>query len=122
MIGSVRLGNKRKSSPHQPEPGDVVIAIDRPNVLCNPYPITEKRTRARAIEMFRKDLDNDVRLRRGPRYAALCEIVERVLAGDDVILMCWCCDSAGTACHGDVIKEIVERLVRPPALKLERRP
>nr|WP_256566062.1 DUF4326 domain-containing protein [Deinococcus sp. QL22] len=36
-------------------------------------------------------------------------MVERVRAGESLLLICWC---APLACHADVIKEEVERLVQ----------
>ena len=109
MIGTIRLGNKRAVSDFKPEAGEVLVNIDRPNILGNPFRVDEKTCRATAILAFKIDLGREIKRRSGLRYDAICEIVGHLLAGRDVILMCWC---HPLDCHGRVIKEIVEQLVR----------
>lgn len=104
-IGHVRVGNRRKSSPYQPEIGEIIVYVDRPNILGNPY-IDGSRTEN--IARFKQDLDRDIKGREGPRYDAVCKIVEHLLVGDDVILACWC---RPLACHADLIKDAVENLL-----------
>jgi hypothetical protein len=107
MTGTLRIGNKRAYSDHKPEPGEIIVNIDRPNLLGNPY-VTATRSRQEAIQEFRLELACDMEMRMGPRYEAICEIAQCLRDGCDVILMCWC---HPLPCHGDVIKETVERLL-----------
>lgn len=111
MLGQIRIGNKRKSSSATPEAYEVIFNIDRPNPLANPYAITKTQNRQEVIMAFRKALDLDIRQRSGPRYQEICRIAQCVLDGQDVILMCWC---QPLPCHGQVIKEAIEQMVRPP--------
>jgi hypothetical protein len=109
-IGSVRVGNKRPYSDFKPEIDEVVINIDRPNPLGNTFSITPERRREQVIELFRNDLELEIKRREGPRYRAVLEIAEHLLSGRDVYLACWC---KPLPCHGDVIVEVVERLLKP---------
>jgi hypothetical protein len=108
-LGTLRVGSKRAGSDFGLEGGEVIVNIDRPNILGNPYVKSERRNRQQAIEEFRVDLEREIKRRSGLRYDAVCKIAEHVLAGSDVVLLCWC---HPLACHGDVIKEIVERLLK----------
>lgn len=109
-FGTIRLGNKREKSNFKPEVGDFVVSIDRPSMLANPYRVGEHRTRQQAIDEFRALFETDMKRREGGRYEAVCKIVEHLVAGQDVILMCWC---HPMPCHGTVIMETVEKLLKP---------
>lgn len=108
MIGSIRLGNKRMGSDFKPEIGEVVIAIDRPNALGNPFRITDKYPRMAVINLFRAELASALDNAYGPMYRAVCEITDHLLAGRDVILMCHC---VPLPCHGEVVIEAVKKLL-----------
>lgn len=110
MNGTIRLGNKRVISDHKPEIGDVVVHIDRPNLLCNPFPVNAKTCRATSLMAFHADFGLEMERRQGPRYAEVCRIVGLLLEGKDVILMCWC---HPLPCHGQTIKQWAEKLLKP---------
>jgi hypothetical protein len=110
MLGSIRVGNKRAISDFKPEVGEVMIHVDRPSILGNPYAVNSRRTREQAIEEYRAFLEHQMKRRKGPVYDEICRIAEYVLNGQDVILMCWC---APLPCHAGVVKETVEQLVKP---------
>lgn len=107
-VGRLRLGNKRSGSDFKPEIDEIVVNIDRPNILGNDYTIGQWRTRAQAIDSYRVDLEKEMRRGAGPRYSAIRDIVETLKVGQDVILMCWC---HPLPCHGLVIKEVIERIL-----------
>jgi hypothetical protein len=109
MIGTIKVGNKRAGAGYKPELSDVVINIDRPHVLGNPYVISRHCSRQHAIELFRNDLDREMHAQQGPRYKAICEIIEHLRAGRDVTLMCWC---QPLDCHGHYIKQMIEQLLQ----------
>lgn len=104
-IGVLRLGNKRNYSVHQPELGEVVIPIHRPAVLGNPH---YSKPRYTSIALFKNDFEKEMERGEGTWVEAVKEIVNNLLAGRDVILMCWC---HPLACHGDVIKAEVEKQI-----------
>lgn len=109
--GTIRVGNKRKSSDFKPEIDEVVINIDRPHLLCNHFPISAKNCRETCLLAFKIDFELEMKRRSGVRYDEVCRIMDLLLDGKDVILMCWC---KPLACHGDTIKEAVEQLLRAP--------
>lgn len=112
MNGTIRVGNKRQSASEEyhPEAGDVIINIDRPNLLGNPYVTSSTMPRRAAIERFQDDLDADIEAR-GRLFAECARIAGLVLDGKHVILMCWCVPHP---CHGHVIKSVVEKMVASP--------
>lgn len=114
MVGTIRVGNRRSGSDFKPEPGDVAINIDRPNLLANPFPINARTCRATALLAFKTDFELELSRCEGPRYDEVCRIVGLLLEGKDVILMCWC---HPLPCHGDTIKENVEKLLKPPPVQ-----
>jgi hypothetical protein len=120
-FGTIRLGNKRKDSPHKPKPGEVVIDIDRVNpVLGNRHILHNHRDpkeRAQVIADHKVDFQKDME-KKGPMYDALQNIAKQLEEGKNIILMCWCHDRP---CHGntyiekiyDMIKERNPDFVKP---------
>jgi hypothetical protein len=77
------------------------------SILGNPYTMPKHGTREEVIALYRQWLP--VRLQADRAEArALQALADRVRAGEKLLLICWC---APLACHGDVIKAEVERLV-----------
>jgi len=106
MIGTIRLGNKRWGSPLKPVAGDVIINIDRPNVLGNYHP-PESPLQCHveeSVNTYRKTLNEDL-INGGPVAREIDRIVQLIKQGQNVILMCWC---APKLCHGDPIVEHIK--------------
>ena len=92
-----RIVNKRNYN----GPG---IYIGRPSPLGNPFVIGRDGDREEVIRKYRDFLD--VALHDDDRIKAEFERLEELNKKGDVILICWC---APSKCHGDIIKEIIER-------------
>ncbi|MFB9995314.1 DUF4326 domain-containing protein [Deinococcus oregonensis] len=76
-------------------------------ILGNPYTIPKHGPREEVIALYRQWLPS--RLKADTAEArAVQGLVERVRAGEKLLLICWC---APLACHADVIRAEVERLV-----------
>ena len=113
--GYIRLGNyNRAMAPDAaPEPGEVVVGVDRMHpILGNHrhrlFRPNDPVERARVVDAYRRDMQADF-ARGGPMSVAVRELVERVLAGEHLVAMCHCMPRQ---CHGSVIIEQVDRLVR----------
>ena len=80
--------------------------IGRPSILGNPYRIGIDGNRAQVIEKFRARLDE---LLKDPNHPVTRRITELALIArsGDLFLICFC---APKSCHGDVIKQAVERM------------
>ena len=106
---AIRVVNKRF---HKPTPNDYYIG--RPSILGNPYshlpskfPDTIKMdTREKAISQYKKwlltQLKYDITFQN-----EIAKLVELYKGGQDINLLCYCFPAA---CHGQVIKEIIESL------------
>lgn len=112
--GSIRVTNKRKGSRHIPQPGDYIVNIDRRNfILGNRHILPRVHTpedRRMVIEAYRVDLEAD-KLANGPMIQELGRIANFVRCGANIALDCWC---APLQCHGDVLKEEIEKLISAP--------
>jgi hypothetical protein len=110
--GYIRLGNfNRGMAPDAaPEPGEVVVAIDRTNpVLGNRHVLRNTRDlaeRTRVIEAYRRDMAADFAAG-GPMSAAVRALAARVLTGERIVAMCHCLPRE---CHGSIIVERVRQL------------
>ena len=79
------------------------------NILGNPYTLRQG-TRDEVIALYRQWLP--LRLNADtPQARALQDLADRVRTGEKLLLICWC---APLACHADVIKAEVERLLNQP--------
>lgn len=74
--------------------------ISRPSPLGNPYRISETCTREQAIALYKPWLWQHIKRGSGSVYEELIELRDRYLAGDDLVLSCWC---KPLLCHGDVV-------------------
>jgi len=76
--------------------------IGRPNVLGNPFPVSMGRDKC--IAEYKKWLNNKIK----SKDSAVCAELNRlykIAKHGDLTLVCWC---APLACHGDVIKAVIE--------------
>lgn len=112
--GSIRIGSKRANSAGKPRPDESVIHVDRTNpvlgnrhVLRNHLDVIE---RTAVIRAYNADLIEDEKVG-GPMTKAIARIADRVGAGENVILMCWCAPEFD--CHARHIVTRVNRLIRP---------
>lgn len=82
------------------------VYIGRPSPLGNPYKITDSKSRDDVIDAYERYLiggyESDGRIQR-----AINDLVEKYLAGEEINLLCFC---APRRCHGEVIREFVEKL------------
>ena len=89
--------------------GPGVVYIGRPSVLGNPFVMTSEAQRTEVIAKykvyFEKKMLGDMQFVKAVEW-----IVERART-HDVVLGCFC---APRACHGDVIKEYVDRKLAEP--------
>lgn len=72
------------------------IYIGRPSKWGNPFEIGKDGTREEVIEKFRN-------------YILNSDLLYDIMELDGKILGCWC---SPKACHGDVLKEIIEEIKR----------
>lgn len=113
ILGTVRIGSKRARSAGQPRLGESVISVDRTNpVLGNRHVLRnhlDDVERAKVIAAYEADLIADEQGTGGPMTRAIERIADRVKAGENVILMCWCAPERD--CHARHIAVRVKRLV-----------
>ncbi len=98
MTGTVTVGNRYR--------GDRGIPIGRPSVFGNPFSVQE-HGRDKCIELYRQWIWSQVESG-GPVGDKLLALVDRARSGENIRLLCTC---APKACHGDVIKEAVDKLL-----------
>ena len=78
------------------------------SILGNPYTIRKHGAREEALVLYRQWLP--LRLHGDtPQARALEALVDRLRAGESLLLICWC---APLACHAEVIKQELERLMQ----------
>lgn len=80
----------------------------RASPLANPFRLEKGGDRLAALARYRVWLTHQMRLEDSPARAEIWRLVELARTGD-VTLLCWC---APSACHGDVVKEVVEGCIR----------
>lgn len=90
--------------------------IGRPSVLGNPFShlppgkaskTVHVATRQEAVDRYLKWLRNKYFMR-GPVYEELNRLADKYMAEGHLTLICWC---APEACHGDVVKYAILRIV-----------
>ena len=81
--------------------------IGRPSVLGNPYRVSMGREKC--IELYREWLRREW-VKGGDVKNELLRLVELSKEGD-LVLICWC---KPLACHGDVLKDAIEKIARIP--------
>lgn len=83
------------------------VFVGRPSPLGNRFVIGQDGSRAEVIAKYRVWLLEEIRHRKttgAATWAALVALRDRVLAGEDLTLACFC---APEACHAEVIREVV---------------
>lgn len=86
--------------------GTVFVYIGRPSALGNPFKVATPAERGSAIVLFRDYLP-EAYSKGGKVKKAIDDLVVKFKAGEEINLLCFC---APRPCHGDVIREFVERL------------
>ena len=84
------------------------VYIGRPGILGNEFRV-ETWGREKCIELYLGWLRKEWKIN-GVVKAELLRLVELSKKGD-LVLVCWC---KPLACHGDVIKDAVEKIARAP--------
>lgn len=95
---SIRVGRKEYGA----------VYIGRPSVLGNPFVLSNESQRAAVIAKYKAYFDKKIEARDPEFMKVLDALVDHSRMGMDVVLGCFC---APRACHGDVIKEYVDRRV-----------
>ncbi len=110
MRGYVRVFNfNRGMHPDgQPELGETVIAADRTHPVLGNHGgfVRDKRDlsqRGKAIDHFAQRLQSDLQAR-GPLWAIIEDLAQRVQQGEPIALGCWC---KPRDCHVDHIARAV---------------
>ena len=78
--------------------------IGRPSILGNPYFMISERARTRVIDDYRVWLSKEMSKKEAV-YTEMKKILE-LSKTHDVHLKCYC---SPKPCHGDVIKEVIEK-------------
>lgn len=92
---SVRVGRK----------GYGAVYIGRPSVLGNPFVMTSEAQRTEVIAKYKVYFEKKVAAR-DPKFMEALDALVELARKKDVVLGCFC---APRACHGDVIKEYIDR-------------
>lgn len=123
----IRVLSKRDKNVELPE-DLLVIDIDRTNpLLGNPFPMKNKdddEERTRVIQQFEEHFNRQMSID-GLVRKLIMDLVQTYVSGKPIGLRCWCHPKP---CHGDVIKNTIERLGKeamaltklPPSPELEK--
>jgi len=82
--------------------------IGRPSVLGNPFAMRNESERNNVVEKYEEWLREKIKTRDKEILHELRRLRDIALNGD-LKLGCWC---APRACHGDVIKKVIERNIK----------
>jgi hypothetical protein len=87
------------------------VYIGRPSALGNPFPVNAGRTREEAVAEFEIYLQQQMEAGNEAILNELERIGAMVLddSGEPVCLQCFC---APKACHGDVIRRVIEQAIK----------
>ena len=91
------------------DPGDgIVIPIHRPHILGNPFPMYTESERDNACDKYKEWFDEQVNrcAYDSPIKVVLTKIKEAHKIDINIYLVCFC---APKRCHGDIIKEYIEK-------------
>ena len=81
--------------------------IGRPSPLGNPFAVDAKTSRTKAISLYRewflKQLETV-----NPTSKAFKILVNHYRDNKELVLICWC---APLECHGEVIRDLVEKVM-----------
>lgn len=101
----IRVVKKKRKHPSAPW----IFYIGRPSPLGNPYEIGIHGSRTEVIEKYKKLLEDSLKDPLSKMSQAIGDI-ELILKGyGKAELVCWC---KPLACHGDVIKSVLEARVK----------
>jgi hypothetical protein len=98
----IRIENKRTFK-------GIGLYIGRPSLLGNPFEMKDKNNmneRMMVIDKYRDHLREIYRKEEKVR-GLLMDLARKHQAGEEIVLVCWC---APLPCHGDVVKEAVEKI------------
>lgn len=90
----------------------IVVYIGRPmpgrpgSPLANPYKLERGQTRSVCLEKYRAWLERELKIGQSPARRELVNLAT-IARIRHMLLACWC---APEICHGDVIKEEIEKL------------
>lgn len=90
---------------HKTDKGDATY-IGRGSPLGNPWPITKDQNRDVVCDKYADWIYEKIQDTSSPQHLEIQRLIYLNRAGKDVQLKCFC---APKRCHGDTIKEIVER-------------
>lgn len=77
------------------------------SILANPYHVGKDGTREQVIAKYRVWLWERIQ-EKGVVYHELLEVALRIIAGNNLILTCYC---KPLDCHGDVVKRAIEWMI-----------
>jgi len=82
------------------------VRIDRKTPLGNPFWMADESKRDEVCDKFEVYFDKEVEIAGSSVREAMIILFRRVRSGEDVSLQCHC---APKRCHGDKIKQFIER-------------
>jgi len=96
--------------------GEDIIYIGRynstyeldPSPLANKYRTKQYGSLKIVLEKYKQWIFSVYSCKEGPAYEELMRLVELHRRGKEVKLACWC---KPKACHGDIIKQVVEFII-----------
>ena len=111
MQGSLNVINGYRESFE----GEGIVYIGRQNwnlglpksLLANPFRVNDNCDRQMAVQKYRTWLWERIQ-ERGLVWDELNWLADKVEAGEDISLSCYC---APKACHGDIVKNAVEWII-----------
>lgn len=102
---NIQVINKKGGIP--PELDRYAVNIDRHTILGNPFRIGEKYTREQSVTAYKRWVWNMFNHNR-KIYNEVMHLVNRAIKDETLVLCCWC---KPLACHGDVLKALIEHLI-----------
>lgn len=79
------------------------------SALANPFTIGSKFTRESSIDHYKHWLFNSYKNKTAPSYKELIRLLNIYKENPNIKLVCWCYPEA---CHGDVIKQILDWMIK----------
>lgn len=81
--------------------------IGRPTTLGNPYVIGRHGNREKVVNLYRNYAIDKMKDEESPFFKEIMKLKEQEIRTGEVRLQCFC---SPQACHGDIIKEILENM------------
>lgn len=79
-----------------------------PSPLANRYRTAQYKSLNTVLKKYKQWIFSVYSCKQGPAYEELMRLVELHKQGKEIKLACWC---KPKACHGDIIKQVVEFIV-----------